>query len=340
MKRKDKSMLNSKKLFFLFLLSLPLLFWGCGAAPQPPKAPEPLPAWVNLPVTDDAQYVYGVAIEADRESAVKAALSEMVSKLGVSIESSFESQQRVDNYHVDNSSTNKIKSDVAKIQINNYEVIKSHRISYKEFAVMIKTDKEKFAQGLEESLSAQKSSMELRLASVTSKDTLSKYNLKQELSKEADAMLSTVLIAAKLSSAKKFDKGSYLKFISLIKADFIQEQKSLNFYVSGDANSVSFVKHLKNFLAQKNFSVSGVKKANSVLVKVQTSDSIGSGSIAVLKINIDVVSQTQNIGGKSIILKERYNGSKSSVYKNASIHFEQEIKELGLNEALGVELNH
>jgi len=182
--------------------------------------------------------------------------------------------------------------------------------------------------------------MELRLASVTSKDTLSKYNLKQELSKEADAMLSTVLIAAKLSSAKKFDKGSYLKFISLIKADFIQEQKSLNFYVSGDANSVSFVKHLKNFLAQKNFSVSGVKKANSVLVKVQTSDSIGSGSIAVLKINIDVVSQTQNIGGKSIILKERYNGSKSSVYKNASIHFEQEIKELGLNEALGVELNH
>jgi hypothetical protein len=81
---------------------------------------------------------------------------------------------------------------------------------------------------------------------------------------------------------------------------------------------------------------------NAVLVKIKTKDNInrdGPISIAVLTIDIGVFDKSQHIGGKSFIIKERYNGSEASVYKNASIHLEQDIKNAGINEVIGVNLN-
>ena len=55
--------------------------------------------------------------------------------------------------------------------------------------------------------------------------------------------------------------------------------------------------------------------------------------------NVSVFDNSQRIGGKSVIIKERYNGSDANVYKNASIHLEQDIKSQGINEVIGINLN-
>lgn len=328
---------------FLTLIASMLFISACGTAPTPKESPissNELPSWVTNPQNDTQQYMYGVAINRDRDTAVKDALVNMVSKLGVSIQSTYESNQEVSKYYDKSVSTNKIKSDVAKIKVNNYEIVQSQRLSYKEFAVMIQTDKKKFYEGLVEELDAHKKSIEQRLNFLKDDDTLKRYNVKKKLSLEAEGLKSNILILSALD--KSFDKNSYLDFVSQIEKEFMDEQKELSFYVEGDAKSAGFVNSIKKYLAQKGFKLANNQKKNSLHVKINSMDNIiedSSMDIAVLRINIDVYDKIQEIGGKDIILKERYNGSISNVYKNASIHFEQDMESLGINEAIGININ-
>ncbi|EQB40043.1 hypothetical protein M947_03210 [Sulfurimonas hongkongensis] len=301
-----------------------------------------LPAWINAPLpSDNSKFMYGMAIAKDRESAIKAALSDMVAKLGTTIESSYESNEEVRGGFVNSSVKNQIKSDVSKISINNYEVIKSHKVSYREFAVMLRSDKVKFIKGLKESLETQKREITQKYDSLKDLDALSRYNTKKELSLKSSELLSNVLIVSELD--KSFDKKGNLNFIEIKQKEFLKEAKSLKFSVKGDAKSSKFIKSIKNYLAQNGFNVVDTKDA--IEIKIKTSDNINRSSfikIAVITLDIGVYDKNQRIGGKSKILKERYNGSKESVYKNASIHLEQDIKSQGINEVIGINLveNH
>ena len=331
----------------LLLILFGFMIFGCGSAPAPQvNKPAEIPSWVTIPVVDDAYSIYGIAIGTDRENAIKVALDDMVSKLGTTIESSYESNKEVQGSYYKSTIKNKIKSEIAKIEINNYEVIKSQRISYREFAVMIKTDKQKFAKGLIELLDTKKKTIMLKLEAIQNKDVLTKYNVKKELSNEAKLLVSNVLIIDELNSSAStgatFKKEEYLDFISSIEKEFIKEQKNLTFYITGDKKSANFINDIKNFLANQGYNIVQEKKNDSVEVQLDTSDNINTSdsiSIAVLKLNIEVFNNAQRIGGKVLILKERFTGSISSVYKNASIHFNQDIKSKGINELIGINLN-
>lgn len=328
--------MQSKNLL-LAILALVLL-GGCGGSPTPaPQAKEALPSWINAPLPSDTEEsMYGMAIAEDRDSAIKAALSDMVAKLGTTIESSYESNEEVRGGFVNSSVKNKIKSDVSKVNINNYKVIESHRVSYREFAVMLQSDKNKFAQGLKESLDAEMKAISQKYDSLRELNSLSRYNAKKELSRRANELLPNVFIIASLD--KKFNIKESLEFIKTKESEFLKEAKNLKFYFNGDAKSAKFISHIKNYLAQKGFNVSNSK--NGVLVNAKTTDNINSGaSIVVITLEISVYDMNQRIGGKTIILKERYNGSAESVYKNAAIHLEQDIKSEGINELIGINLS-
>ncbi len=169
-----------------------------------------------------------------------------------------------------------------------------------------------------------------------------RYNVKKTLLKESkEEMFPNVLVAGELESFKRFNKKYYLDFISKIQKEFIKEQKSLNFYIYGDKKSVDFVNIIKNSLAKQKLNVVNKKRKNSIIVRLKTIDNIGNKicrGIAVLKLNIKVLDNSQQIGGKSFVLKERCNGLKSSAYKNASIHFKQDINSQGIGDILGIEV--
>ncbi len=331
-------MLSKSKLFklYLILITTVLIFSGCGGSSAAPVAkPKVLPAWINAPLpSDNNQFMYGMGIESDRESAIKAALSDMIAKLGTTIESSYESNQEVQGSFSKSTIKNQIKSAVSKVKINNYNVIKSHKVSYREFAVMIETDKQKLLKGLKENLEIQKKSIVQKYNSLNGRDSLSKYNTKKELSAEASTLLPVIFIISDLDSS--FDKKKNLSFVSKKQKEFLAESKKLRFFVSGNSKSSKFVQNIKNYLAQNNYKVSS-SKTNSVQIKINTTDRVNR-NIAVLNMNVSVFDKSQRIGGKSVILKERYNGSMASVYKNASIHLKQDIKSQGINEVIGINL--
>jgi hypothetical protein len=279
--------------------------------------------------------MYGMSVESDREAAIKAALSDMIAKLGTTIESTYESNVEVQGAFVNSNIKNQIKSGVSKVKINNYKVIKSHKVSYREFAVMIETDKQKLVVGLKENLEVQKKNIVQKYSSLRGRDSLTRYNTKKELSENASELLSEVLIIAELD--KSFNKTENLDFITNKQKEFLAESKNLKFYVEGNNKSAKFVDSIKNYLAQSGLNVTNSKN-KAVHVKINTTDRV-SGKIAILTLNVSVFDKAQRIGGKSLIVKERYNGSQASVYKNASIHLEQDIKSQGINQVIGINLN-
>lgn len=319
-----------------------LIFCGCGGNSLSVKK-EPtskvLPVWISDPIIkDNDNYMYGVSIALDRESAIKAALSDMIAKLGISIESSYESYEEVQGSYYKTNVKNQIKSNVSKIKINNYRVIKSHRIGYREFAVMLETDKQKFILGLKDDLEMKKKTILQKTRYMDKSDTITRYNTAKELSIEAQDLLGEVLMIAELDS--NFDKEKNLKFITKKRAEFLTESEKLNFFVSGDECSSLFVDVIKNTLAQSGYKISSSKE-NAVKIEVKTSKyltQIDAMTIAVLTLHVDVLDKTQRIGGKSVVLKEIYNGSDDSLYKMASLHFKQDIKSLGINEVIGTNL--
>jgi len=124
-------MLN--KIKYLSIIFTFLIFCGCGSYFSAPKVKPVLkqyPSWIISPQQDSEVYMYGVAVEENREIAIKSALNDMISKLGTTLESSYESYQEVEGSYFKTNVKNRIKSDIAKIKINNYEVIKSQRINY------------------------------------------------------------------------------------------------------------------------------------------------------------------------------------------------------------------
>jgi len=318
------------------LLSL-AIFSGCGGSkPAPVVVKKVVPAWVDAPLPQDTKlYMYGMGIEETRELAIKAALSDMVAKLGTTIESTFESNQIVQGSYSNLVVKNQIKSDVAKIKVNNYTVIESTKISYREFAVMLKSDKHKFVQGLKQNLNMSEKSIDEKYEAVKSSDTLLRYNTKKELSLQANRLVSDILIISELDNS--FDVKKHLAYVDTKRQQYLQESKNLNFFVSGNTKSQKFVDNIKNHLAQNGYSVTN-SKHNSLHVKIQTKDRVSRGDIAVVTMNVSVYDKSSRVGGKSFVLKERYNGSMEGVYKNASIHLNQDIKALGINEVLGINL--
>lgn len=322
----------------ILIVSL-LFFSACGSTPSSPKKVVSPPAWVYAILPDDTPTkMYGLGIGKNREDAIKVALNDMVSRLSVTLKSSFQSKEKVTNYSHSSVFTSDIKSSVSDIKISNYKVIKSYRISYKEFAVMVESDKSKFIAGLKAKLKSDKESIKERFFSVASRDALTRYNVKKSLAKEAKKLATTVSIISLLD--KNFNKATNDKFIREMEKSYLSEANKLKFYIKSDSIAKPFAKRIANFLAQKHFNIVSSNSGAIVLsVKVKRDLHQGDIEIVIFTIDMSVFDGITRIGGNSIIVKERYNGSMASAYKSATIHFEQDINTQGIKSLLGIDLD-
>ena len=319
----------------IFILSLS----ACGGTTPSVAKKKPLPSWISAVLPNDTRTkMYGLAIAEDRDMAIKSALSDMIAKQGTTIESSFDSKEVVEQFYSSSVVKFDIKSSVSKIKVNNYKVIKSYRINYNEFAVMIETDKIKFIQGLKNDFDVEKKAIDQEYDTLANQDILHRYNGKKTLANRASKLIPLILMLSTLD--KSIDKDVKMKFVLAKKKAFLDEANSLKFYISGNKKSMPFVDKLKNNLAHNGFNVVNSKE-NAVLIKLDTNDNVNGSkvNIVVITIKISVHNISKRIGGKTIIIKERYNNSLQSVYKNASIHFKQDIKSKGIKDLIGMNLD-
>ncbi len=97
---------------------------------------------------------------------------------------------------------------------------------------------------------------------------------------------------------------------------------------------------IENYLVKNGFGITKSKK-QAVQIDVRKNGYVKKSNgmkIAILNLDINIFDNNGRIGGKFVTLKEIYNGSNESVYKNASIHLDQDIKDKGINEVIGIKL--
>ena len=332
---------------FLFIIISIILFSGCSNQPDVKKPPKPLPQWIHSTLPFDTQRtLYGMSIGEDREEAIKLALVDMVSKLGIQIESTFESISKETKYSYYSNSKSYIKSSISKIKINNYKVIKSHKISYREFAVMIEVDRNKFKNGLIENYNLKMNNILLTLKNLKNENALNKYNLQKLAYLKSEKLIPTILIIHELD--KSFDKNKELKKIDNLHSNFFKFKNNLSFFISGNKKSYKFNNVLKNHLSSMGFNISE-KKSNSINILVEVNDhlieeyvdtNIKNAQINITRIHLEfkVFDNLTLIGGKELIIKERFKNNVNSVYKNAVLSFEKDIKSKNINDLIGLNL--
>ncbi len=341
MKLKNRWLLNSISMNFtkLILLGAIIALSGCGTAKPQPTLKTPPPKWITQIPQDTSTKIYGIATESNRDLAIKSALSDLIAKLGVSIESTFSSVVKVSKHTTASNTKNAISSSVSEIKINNYQVVKSYKLSYREFVVLVVSDKQELFRGIQENLKKSKSDINIELKNLKNLNAVSRYNKAKELSKKADSMLSKTLIAYELN--RSFTKEQYLKFIDDVNAVYNKEKNSLNFYIKADKNSKHFKEVVANYLSQNNYRVVSSKKRNSVVLEINSSDNANfKRSVISIYLKVSLRDGKTKVGGKSFTLKQRYDSSRSKIYNRASIDLKKDINSLGINELLGINLDN
>ena len=329
----------------LLLVPVLLVIIGCGKPPAPKDAvfvQKDMPSWYTNPAQNSATYLYGIGSGSNQEEATNAALSNMISKLGTTIESTFESNTEITTTFTE--SINKkvkqnIKSSIAKINISNYEVVDTEKMSYDNTLVFIKTDKKKFAQHLNDEIDMKISKIKTKKSMLSRKNALERYNTLFDLNIESTSLISNIMVLSEVD--KSLNKKSYLNFISKTNSDFEDARKNLKFFVYGDKKSKQFVTKLKNYLSSKSLKLTNKKSSKSINISLKTSSRVTKSmgmKIAIFSINTKVYANKEDIGGKVIIKKERMSGDFATAYKNASVHFEQDLQDLSTEEAIGIKI--
>jgi|GEM_PF-3227090 len=123
----------------LKLLTIMVLFINCTNTPTYPK-------WFTKLHKNSSRYIYGVGEGDTKDEAVSRALSEIASKVKVSIESTSTSTTNIsvidgeEEYSKD--ATQTVKNRVDKIEFSNYKISKSEQLSNGRFIVLVSIDKE------------------------------------------------------------------------------------------------------------------------------------------------------------------------------------------------------
>ena len=126
----------------IILVTFLLLLSGCSSKPDVAlNERSMLPQWFLTPPQNDEVYLYGIGSGKNSEEATQQALENFLSKLSITIESSFSMQQKSKKALWEYFSTTSrldIKSSVAKMKVNNYEVIQMQKMQYNEYISLVR----------------------------------------------------------------------------------------------------------------------------------------------------------------------------------------------------------
>lgn len=312
------------------------LFAGCSATPN--RRHPDIPAWYLHPPKDSPRYLYGVGSGEDRKSAIDSALADMISKLGISIQSTMRTKEEsYGRYYANSISTSDIKTDIAKIKIDNYEIIDTRRISYDKYAVLLRTDKQKFAKRLQLEVESKLSTLENLSYTAMRNDPLSRYNTLKHIAKKADKLLSSIYILSQMD--KKVDEKSYLTRVEKLQHLFDKEKSKMTFSLQrANKGAEEFAKYIAAYLTGNGLRIAESNETLKIAIETsmdQASSPIG--KIDIVTLEIKIYEKNTLVGGSSRVYKVRHNDVKTYSYKRAAKEFAEELKNKGVK-ILGINL--
>lgn len=240
-------MKQSILIIFLLLIS------GCSSQPDVAvnEKQTMLPKWFLAPPQNDELYLYGIGSAKNSEEAIQQALENLLSKLSITLESSFTMQQtsKKDLWeYFSTTSSLDIKSSVAKMKINNYEVIQMQKMQYNEYIALVRVQKAQFISAHKRSLENLLSTIQMHEKVIANSDPLTRDAFYQDASKLLSKKHNIVMILATLD--KNFNTNRYLQYMQHIDKERYNVEKKMNFVLVNGTKNKLFSDAIRSSLSQ------------------------------------------------------------------------------------------
>lgn len=325
------------KIFKIFLiLILNFTIFSCSNSTQNKESLNELPKFYVSPTQNDSQNIYGIGEGFNYEEATKTALSDMASRLLVSISSTSTLIREENKSDFNEEIRQNISQNIEKIDFSGFEVSKSQKYNqriYLEVKVarlqFINLQKEKIVFLDNQIINLQNQLAEQNI--VKKRKTLMEI---LDLARQSE-ILTRIVFADKDSELSK-----KLKIISDAKNQLSKLNDKVEFYFENKADSKIY-NVIKNSANRERIIVVNNKSnsKNQIQIKINSSKTVVQvyGSyIAKVKISFDNISQNQIIASNSIEVSGSSVVSENEAYNAAIVNLRQKIEKEGVLEILGI----
>lgn len=241
--------------FLPALLLVSLWLAGCG---QPQTAPPPpaTPPWYLDPPANDSLHLYGAADGPTMKEAVNNALEDLLSRLSVSVASTFHSQTDVrtgEQATYRRVSTKSVTTRVEEIRLHDYQVLQSAQPRYDRFLVLVQIEKRALAQSLAKEVEDQLSLLERREEEGKAHHLLYHYFALKKGEEESRELLPRLLVLQAMGMG--FDDRPYLERIDAFRSKREALRRSLAFHLETSGEGTLAAPAVRSALAKEAFTV-------------------------------------------------------------------------------------
>ena len=318
----------------ILLIALILFTSSCSYS----KKDEKIPSFYTQPKQNDLRNLYGVGQGYTLEEATKYSLSDLASKLMVTISSKSTLIREENQYSVNEELRNQVKQNIEKIDFTNYEIINSKQIG-QNFYVETKVDRFDFVGQQEQQINFLEKKINNLAKAAKNKNIIQKRNNLRKILKNSKEL---ELKARILNGAgKKIDLDKILAKQLKFKNQFNALSYDIEFYIDAK-NNKKIANIIKNSLNKEKLKVTKVKSTSKkqIIIKVSATSSTNNiyhAFVTKLRINFENISNNKIIASNSIEVSGGSTISKKESYASALEDLKKRVKSEGIMKTIGVE---
>lgn len=245
-----------KILFLGVYLFLAFFLNNCGTAKRVEVAQKEMPSWYLNPPQSTPSTLYALGEGKSKKEAVDSALSLLASTLSVSISSSFHAKTVVKEGSINSSDAtyiNQTQSDVKKIRITNYALLKAQELGFKRYAVLIKADKKILFDGLKNDIDQRLSMIFEEEKSLQNENALKQYAFYKRSLKAAADIPYTLSVMKVLNNT--FDSSAYLKKLAKLQQSYTTTKQKITFALMTQQNTKIFRNAIAKGITNEGFEI-------------------------------------------------------------------------------------
>ena len=329
----------------LISLGFSLLFLsGCASQKRVVVAEKKgIPSWYEHPPKSSASELYAVGSGRDKQTAITNALTHMVSTLSVSVSSKFSAKTVVKEGSINSSSgvyTDESTSEVKNIRISNYELLESQSLGFKNYAVLVKSNKKKLFNSMKKEIEQNFEIIEQERKSVADLNMMKHLTFYKKSKESLSSLPNTLLIMNELNAA--FDGAKYLSDAQAINTEYANLLSSITFSLKSDSDAKNLMAPIAKGISAKKLKIanSSGKKHFDIMIKsnIQRASSYGF-TLARCTISITIKdSSGAVIGSNSLNITGQSSQGFGVAKENVAIKLNALIEKEGIAKVIGLQI--
>ena len=331
--------------FLLISLGFSLLFLsGCGSQKRVVVAQKKeVPSWYEHPPKSSSSELYAVGSGPDKQSAITDALTHMISTLSISVSSKFSAKTVVKEGSVNSYSgvyTDESSSEIINIRISNYELIESQSLGFKNYIVLVKSNKKKLFDSMKKEIEQSFEIIEKEKRSVEHLNMMKHLSFYRKSKETLSSLPNTLIVMSELNAV--FDGSQYLSQAQAISAEYENLLATITFSIKSNNEAKNLMAPIAKGISAKKFKIANSSGKNhfKVMIKsdIQKASSYGF-TLARSAITITITdSSGATIGSNKLNITGQSSQGFGIAKENVAIKLNALIEKEGIAKVIGLEM--